>query len=590
VQGEDAMSERRVDDTVSILLVDDQPQRLLSYRAVLEDMGWDLVCARSAREALKLLMEREFAVVLLDVSMPEIDGFEAARLIRQHPRYERTPIIFVTGVRLDEPDRLTGYALGAVDYVSIPIVPEILRSKVSVLVELYCKRRELQVLNEDLARTNAQLAQANLTLQEERTREIEAVNDRLQEANADLESANSSLQRQIAERSRAELALKQADRHKDEFLAMLAHELRNPLAPIHNAVQLMHRSSITDPQLIWARELIARQVTHLTRLVDDLLDVSRITRGKINLEKEVVELGSLITRAIELVQPHLEERRHELTVDLPEPSLRVVGDPTRLTQAISNVLGNAVKYTDCGGRIAVSATKCEHDVEIRVRDNGIGIPPERLARVFEPFTQFDRGTNGSPGGLGIGLALVHRLVEMHGGRITAASEGRGRGSEFVIRLPLDRRSQRRRRAPEDPSAKRALESASAAASKGSVVRRILLADDNDDALESLAKLLELSGHEVFTATHGGTALQCAEQHRPQVALLDIGMPMLDGYEVARRIRAQPWGHRMMLVALTGWGQDADRQRAREAGFDSHLIKPPDLAQLNELLERLPGNP
>ena len=581
------MAERVVDDTVSILLVDDQAQRLLSYRAVLEDLGWNLVCAHSAREALKLLMEQEFAVVLLDVSMPEIDGFEAARLIRQHPRYERTPIIFVTGVRLDEPDRLTGYALGAVDYVSIPIVPQILRSKVSVLVELYCKRRDLQAVNEDLARTNAQLAQANLTLQEERTREIEAVNRQLQQANAELEAANASLQSQIAERVRAELALKEADRHKDEFLAMLAHELRNPLAPIHNAVELIRRHPLGDPQLLWARDLIGRQVSHLTRLVDDLLDVSRITRGKINLATEVVELGSLIDRAVELVQPLLEARRHELKITVRDRRLRMVGDPTRLTQAISNVLGNAAKYTDVGGRIELIAADRDGEAEIRIRDNGIGIPRERLAHIFEPFTQLDHSDAGGQSGLGIGLALVHRLVELHGGTVSAASEGTGKGSEFAIRLPLDARSPRHYEKSAGPEQGDVPSSASEPASNA--VRRILLADDNDDALESLAKLLELSGHEVFTATHGGTALQCAERHRPQVALLDIGMPMLDGYEVARRIRAEPWGHRMTLVALTGWGQDADRNRAKEAGFDSHLIKPPDLAQLNEILARLPAD-
>ncbi len=584
-------------EKVSILLVDDQPQRLLAYRAILADLDLDLVCARSGREALELLMDHGYAVVLLDVSMPDMDGFEAAKLIHEHPRFERTPIIFVTGVHLDDLDRLKGYSLGAVDYVSVPIVPEILRSKVSVLVELYCKRKELQRANHELAHANARLSEANIALQEEKTRELEIVNRSLQHANADLAAANRSLQSEICERTRAEQALKEADRHKDEFLAMLAHELRNPLAPIHNAVELMRLKPLGDPQLHWAREVIARQLMSLTRLVDDLLDVSRITRGKINLTRQVVELEALISRAVETVHPLLDEHEHQLTLELPELGVKVFGDPTRLTQAIANVLGNAAKYTDNGGQISVSAVVCGTDVEIRIRDNGIGIRPELLPHVFELFTQLDRNDGRTQGGLGIGLALVQRLVQMHGGEVTARSEGQGRGAAFTIRLPLLQEE------PESAAASRDLtpDALPSGAEMASVVtplvaagaqrltRRILIADDNNDALESLATLLQLSGHEVYTATNGGTALQSAERHLPEVALLDIGMPLLDGYEVAKRIRAQPWGQRITLVALTGWGQDSDRRRSREAGFDSHLVKPLDLETLTDLLARLPSS-
>src|SRR5882757_5838428 len=253
------------DGKVSILLVDDQPSRLLTYESVLNGYGWNLVSARSGLEALDKLMRQEFAVVLLDVSMPDMDGFEAARLIHEHPRFEKTPIIFVTGVHVSELDRLKGYKVGAVDYVSIPVVPEILRSKVAVLVELFTKRRELQELNRNLAQANRSLAEANTTLQAEKTRELETLNRVLQRANQELEAANRLLQTEVAERARVELALKEADRHKDEFLAMLAHELRNPLAPIHNAVQLMHRQPLGDPQLVWSRDVIGRQLTHLTR-------------------------------------------------------------------------------------------------------------------------------------------------------------------------------------------------------------------------------------------------------------------------------------------------------------------------------------
>ncbi len=381
-------------------------------------------------------MRDEFAVVLLDVSMPDMDGFEAARLIHEHPRFVRTPIIFVTGVHMSELDRLRGYKLGAVDYVSVPVVPEILRSKVAVLVELYCKRRELVDLNRHLAEANEQLAQANTALQAEKTRELHSLNESLQQANRDLERTNIVLQGEVAERRRAEQALKEADRHKDEFLAMLAHELRNPLAPIRNAVHLMKMKALEDPQLLLSRDIIDRQLIQLSRLVDDLLDVSRITRGKINLARQRVELHELVERAVETITPAIEARGHTLDVEVPERPLAIYGDPMRLTQALGNVLGNAAKYTDSGGRITVRARRRHRDVEISVRDTGIGIVPEVLPLIFDLFTQVDQPSGRPQGGLGIGLALVRQLVEMHGGTVTASSEGPGKGSEFVIRLPL----------------------------------------------------------------------------------------------------------------------------------------------------------
>jgi len=559
-------------EKVNILLVDDQPARLLTYQSVLSELGQNLVCARSGVEALDKLMREEFAVVLLDVSMPEMDGFEAARLIHDHPRFEKTPIIFVTGVHVSDLDRLKGYKIGAVDYVSIPVVPEILRSKVAVLVELYCKRREMRELNRNLAQANERLAEANTTLQAEKTRE-------LQRANTELERANRSLQSEVAERARAEQALKEADRHKDEFLAMLAHELRNPLAPILSAVQLMRLKPMPDPQLSRSRDVIERQLSHLTRLVDDLLDVARITRGRINLSPEPIELGTLIARAVEIVQPLIQERGHQFTSEIPDGTLRVNADPLRLTQALGNVLGNAAKYTERGGRITLTVCRQGTDVEIRMRDNGIGIPAEVLPRIFDLFAQLDRRSDHPHSGLGIGLALVRRLLQMHDGSISAYSEGTGRGSEFVIRLPL--LLETTQSANSRPSSARTGDAAP-------VRRRILVADDNADALETLATVLELGGHEVFSAVNGSLALESAERHQPEVALLDIGMPLLDGYEVARRIRAQAWGKRITLVALTGWGQDSDRRRSQEAGFDSHLVKPLDLEKLSQLLARLPA--
>jgi len=379
----------------------------MSYETILQDLGQNLVMARSGLEALERLMSNEFAVVLLDVNMPGMDGFETASMIHEHPRFEKTPIIFVTGIHVSELDRLQGYQLGAVDYVSIPVVPEILRSKVAVLVELYCQRRELQRLNRSLADANAALAQANSTLQAEKNRELEELNSTLRDAN----------------------------RLKDEFLAMLAHELRNPLAPIHSAVQLMRNPQLPPGQLSWARDVIGRQVGHLTRLVDDLLDVSRITRGKINVTRESLELSVIVARAVETVQPMLSRQRHELVIDVDPEPLFVEGDLTRLTQIIGNILSNAIKYTDAGGLIELIAGRLDSGVQIRVRDNGIGIEPEALPSVFDLFTQASRSAEHTQAGLGIGLALVKRLVELHGGEVEAHSDGLGRGSEFVVRLP-----------------------------------------------------------------------------------------------------------------------------------------------------------
>jgi signal transduction histidine kinase len=566
-------------DPVNILLVDDQPSRLLSYEAILGDLGHNLVRAQSGLEALERLMGAQFALILLDVSMPGMDGFETASLIHEHPRFEQTPIIFITGVHVTELDRLKGYKLGAVDYVYIPVVPEILRSKVEVLVELYAKRRELQVLNAHMQRAHAQLAEAHALLQAERTRELHALNADLRRANAELAAANAALHSEVAERARIERALKEADRHKDEFLAMLAHELRNPLAPLQNAVQIMQRRPSIDPQLVWMREIIERQLAHLSRLVDDLLDVSRITRGKISLTREPLQLEVLIARALETVQPLLTERRHELGVEIEEAGLIVEGDLTRLTQIIGNILSNAAKYTDTGGHIELRARRDGKMLEITVRDDGIGIPAELLPSVFELFTQLERPSAQAQAGLGIGLGLVRKLVELHEGTVSAQSDGPGRGSLFTVRLPLTDHC-----VPARPEG--GVEAAGAATAPVDA-RRILIVDDNRDALESLVTLMQIAGHTTRGAADGETALAIAAEWRPQVVLLDLGLPRVDGYEVGRRIRAEPWGQEILLVALTGWGQEQDRRRSREAGFDSHLVKPLDLARLSELLQRLP---
>lgn len=374
------------------------------------------------------------------------------------------------------------------------------------------------------------------------------------------------------ERERLLEALREADRRKDEFLAMLAHELRNPLAPILHAVQILRRREPATAEEAWCEKVIERQTAHLTRLVDDLLDISRITQGKVTLQREPVELEAVVTRAVETVRPFLEGRRHELVLELPREPVVLEGDLVRLAQILANLLHNAAKYTPDGGRIELSAEQMDGEALLRLRDNGIGIPPEMLSRVFDLFTQADRSLSRSEGGLGVGLTLVRTLVELHGGSVTALSPGPGRGTEILVRLPA--RPELSRREEAEPVAH--------TTPKAAAGRRILVVDDNQDSAESLALLLELHGHEVRTAFAGPAALETASTFRPDVVLLDIGLPGMDGYEVARRLRADD--HRSLLVALTGYGRDDDRQRSQEAGFDHHLVKPVDLEELARVLE------
>ena len=561
-------------DAANILLVDDQPARLLTYRAILEPLGHNLVAVNSGLEALEALMKQEFAVVLLDVKMPGMDGFETAALIHDHPRFETTPIIFVTGVHVTEFDRLKGYKAGAIDYVYIPVVPEILRSKVAVLIELDRQRRALQSVNRQLADSNRQLAEANEALKSEKTRQLEEINARLQQANHDLSRTNESLENEVRDRIRAENLLKDAVVKRDEFLAMLSHELRNPLSPLRNASHLLMQGETTDPKIIWSRGVIERQLRHMIRLVDDLLDVSRIARGKIVLLSEAVKLSDVIGSAVETVQPLLEQKRQQLQIECADSGLSVRGDPVRLAQVVGNLLHNAAKYTGEEGQIVLLTRERDGRAEIVVQDTGIGIAAESMPRIFELFTQIPSERAATTGGLGIGLALVRALVELHGGDINATSAGVDRGSEFIVRLPLLNGQ------AEAPGAAKPMDKEEHAMP---VRRNILIADDNQDALESLALMLRMEGHEVHCASDGEEALMLAGLRRPEIVVLDVGMPKLDGCEVARRIRAESWGRSAVLVALTGWGQDADRRRSREAGFDMHLVKPVDPATLCDML-------
>ena len=376
--------------------------------------------------------------------------------------------------------------------------------------------------------------------------------------------------------------LEEAERQINEFLAMLAHELRNPLAPIRNAVSLMQMGGLSSSMLEWYRSVIDRQVTHLTRLVDDLLDVSRITRGKITLQKQPVEMSLVVDGAIDSCRPLIEERKHTLEIDLPVEPLWVEGDLTRLSQILLNLLNNAAKYTPEGGTIRLTVEKEGGRAVVRVLDTGLGIPAELLPRVFDLFMQGDRSLDRAEGGLGIGLTLVRRLTEMHGGSVEAHSDGPGRGSEFVVRLPLVAAPA----APDDPAMVRD----AGRPQRAGGFRRVLVVDDNRDAAESLTVLLELWGHAVRIANDGPDALALAAEYRPDTVLLDIGLPGMDGYEVARRLRELPGSHSMFLVAVTGYGQDEDRRRAYETGFDHHLTKPVEPAKLGSLLASVPALP
>jgi PAS domain S-box-containing protein len=382
---------------------------------------------------------------------------------------------------------------------------------------------------------------------------------------------------ETTDRKRAEVqvyelmaALKEADVRKDQFLAILAHELRNPLAPLRNMLEIMKRADHDTGLLHRVRETMERQLSQLVRLVDDLMDVSRITRNRLELRTEQVNLASVVHHAVEAVRPFADASRQVIDVALPAEPLYLEADPARLAQVFSNLLNNACKYSEAGGRIALVAERQGSDVLVSVRDAGVGIPVDQLQSVFDMFTQIDRSIERSQGGLGIGLTLVRQLVEMHGGSVEARSEGEGKGSEMLVRLPVLGVGQR-------------MEAPAAAAELAVVPRRFLVADDSTDAASSLAALLSITGHETRTAHDGLEALEVAESFRPDVVLLDIGMPRLNGFEACRRMREQPWARDTIIVALTGWGQDDDRRKSRQAGFDAHMVKPVDYLALMELL-------
>ncbi|HET7062697.1 MAG TPA: response regulator [Rudaea sp.] len=554
-------------DPVNILLVDDQPSRLLTYRTILGDLNESLIDASSGTEALKLLMEHDFALILLDVNMPGLDGFETANLIHQHPRFEKTPIIFITAINLSDLDRMRGYRLGAFDYVMVPIIPEILRSKVISLAELYRKRRELEAVNRHLAAANSALVA-------EKSRELGLLNESLRRANTELEARNAQLQTEMGERLRIEARLIDQDQRKDQFLAMLAHELRNPLASLVNAVNAFTLAASQEHPMHGA---MSRQLSLLVRLIDDLLDVARIGRGQLTIKQQPTTLNAIIDSAIETISPMLGAGTHVLNVQRSIIDIPLRADPARISQVFANLISNAVKYSDTGSAIDVVVVAATDMVEVAVIDHGIGLASEQQEWIFELFAQVDTTIERTRGGLGIGLTLARHIVELHAGQLLVQSDGLGCGSRFIVRLPrpveqfpMPQPATNVARGPQRPC-------------------RALVVDDNADAADSLAMILQLLGHQTQCVSDPYKVVDAVEIFSPQVVFLDIGMPGLSGYDVARLLRSNPASANATLVALTGWGQPEDRRRTEEAGFNHHIVKPADLDVLRQICETVARN-
>ena len=522
-------------DKPKILVVNDDAASLLALTSLLDqwalDTGYTVLSARSGQEALRQVLLHDFAVIILDVNMPGMDGFETAEAIHQRARSADIPIIFVTAFLADEIDRLKAYQRGAADFLFTPVIPQILHAKVSVFVALANKNEQLRRQTEDLS---------------QRTTELTATNERLL--------------REIEDRQ----AVERKSHAKDEFLAMLGHELRNPLSAISSAAALIDMPGAGPETASRARQIIGRQSQHLSRIVDDLLDLSRAMSGKILLTRRAVDLASLVGACLDTFRATGRTAGYRIGVDLA-PAW-VDGDPTRLEQIATNLIDNALKYTPAGGSIDIRIAAEGGDVLLTVSDTGVGIGPDLLPHVFDVFVQGTISLDRAQGGLGIGLSLVRRLVELHGGSVAVASAGGGAGSSFTIRLPR-------------ADAAQASAPASVAANEESIKPVVLLIEDNEDGREMMATMLDVYGYPVLQSADGLDGVQLAMAQLPKVALVDIGLPGIDGYEVARRLRAHPETQAMRLIALTGYGLAEDQRRVLEAGFDMHLVKPVDIAQL-----------
>jgi len=528
-----------------ILVVDDNETNLVAIEAALGPLQRTLVLARSGHEALRHLLEQDFALIILDVAMPGMDGFETARLVRSRARNRSTPIIFVTGLAWQDEEVMHAYTLGAVDFLVKPIRSEVLRAKSGVFIQLQDRTRELHEKGEELRKAQVRAHERELAMQRER------------------------FESEVREHEMKQLA--ETDKRKDEFLAILAHELRNPLQPLLTAVELLAIDE-TKPVPPRVRAIIERQVQSIGRLVDDLLDVARFQTGRLELRRETIDLGKLVEEAVGESRPAAAARKHELTVVGRGPSPVVNGDPVRLVQVISNLLSNAIKYTEPGGRIAVEWGAVPGQAFIRVTDNGRGVSEALLPKIFDMFVQ-ERVQGSGAGGLGLGLGLAKRLVELHGGRMQAHSPGANQGATFEVQLPM----------AEHPRA--AANEVARPAAKGRPLRAVVV-DDAADLRELVADLLRMKGHEVTECEDGAAAVKAIREIRPDVALIDIGLPEMDGYEVARTLRKDMPVGTVRLIAMTGYGQATDKAAALEAGFDAHIVKP---ASADKIMRALYGD-
>jgi two-component system, sensor histidine kinase len=539
-----------------ILVVDDNAANLIAIEAALGNVGGRVVRAQSGNEALRLLLQRDFALILLDVKMPLMDGLETARIIRSRRRSSHTPIMFLTAHGRDDADVLAAYQLGAVDFLFKPVIPEVLRAKVAVFVELQRQTAEVA-------------SQAALIREHERREHERALGEERSWWEAE------TLRRQMAD-------LEEADRRKDHFLAVLGHELRNPLAPIVTGLELLRRKfeelSVRDEVSLRTRDSMERQALHLTRLVDDLLDISRINSGKFELQKGPIAIQEVIEQAIATSQPAIDQKRHRLLLDLPADPIMVHGDLVRLVQVVANLLNNAARYTEPCGEIEIQCKRKGGSVQVQVIDNGRGIAPNFVPKLFDMFSQ-EHPSAGT--GLGLGLTVVKRIVNMHQGSVAVRPRVSTQGSEFTIELPIMTAPK-----PESLPVKSAAQPAQDDSGRADAVGpplRVVLVEDNDDIREIMQELLAVWGHKVEVASDGIAGAELILKLRPDVALIDIGLPHLDGYGVATRVRSQLVQGTIKLVAMTGFGQDNDRKRAKDAGFDAHLVKPPDVGALQRIL-------
>lgn len=509
--------------TINILLVDDEQRNLDALEVILNDPRYRVLRADDADKALRLLLEHEVAAIVLDIKMPGVSGFELAKMIKGSKKYREIPIVFLTAYMLGDQDVLAGYGAGAVDYLTKPVNPQILQHKIAVFAELFWKTRALAELNETLE-------------------------ERVYERTAELE--------------KSEAALRAASKQKDAFLATLAHELRNPLAPLRTGLDLLLQMPPPGANVPATLAVMNRQLDHMVRLIDDLLDMSRVSRGILELRKEPAELNAIVEAAIDAARPFMDGKRQACRIESVGPVYTVL-DATRIAQVIGNLLHNASKYTSVAGSICVEVGLADGNALIRVVDDGAGIPESQMERVFDMFAKIERSVPNANGGLGIGLALSRHLAHLHGGSLIGESAGEGQGATFTLSLPV----------VAVPEAASVQQRADEARTNDGKSLSVVLVEDNEDAADLLALWLEHMGHRVRVAREGREGVALVREVVPELVFCDLGLPDISGLEVCEQVRALELPAQPMMVALTGWGMAEDRRRTRQVGFDHHLVKP-----------------